>query len=162
MKLYSATTGFQTVTNAAGDQDLLEITAGSARSIRIHEVIIGQTSDYGDTESEGLQIRLLRYSGGFAAGSGGTSTIGADPYTIDDLPTVDAVVDRNHSTPAAVSAGQEDILLDDAMNVQAGWHWLPPPELRVDVAATDAFCVRLVAAPTDDLTMCCTVIFEEL
>ena len=159
MKLYAATTGWVAI---SAIRDLMEITAGGTRSIRIHEVRVSQSSDYGDTEAEGLEIRLLRYSGSFSAGAGGSSAIGSDPYSSDNLPAESAVVDRTHSTLAATGTGQEDVLLEDTMNVQAGWHWLPPPELRVDVSATDAFVVRLVTAPTDSVDISCTVIYEEL
>jgi hypothetical protein len=159
MKIYSVTTGFQSVSVA---QDLLEIIAGSNRSIRIHQVIIGQSSDYGDSEAEGVQIRFLRYSGSYASGSVGTTGVDRDPYGSDDLPAADAVAERNNTTIAAIGTGQEDILIDDVMNVQAGYNWLPTPELRPDIAGTDAFVVRVVTAPTDALTMCCTVLFEEM
>lgn len=154
MKIYYASTFVRTVSVA---QDLLEITAGSARAVRILEVVIFQTSDYGDAEAEGLQVTLLRYTGAFTSGSGGATPV-STPYSSDDLPAHDASIERNNTTPA--SGGTAQTLLEDAMNIQMEWHWLPPPELRINVAPTDAFVVR-ISAPTDAFEMNCQLLFEE-
>lgn len=160
-KFYSATTnGWITLSAVGGDADILELTAGSTRSIRIHQVIIAQSSDFGDAVSEGLQVNLKRFSGTFTSGSGGGAG-SISPYTIEDLPTTDATVEQNNTTPAVISTGQEDILVRDFWNVQAGFNWLPTPELRVDVAPTDAFVINLSGA-NDDLTAAATIIYEEL
>lgn len=153
MKIYSVVTGFRAVTTA---EDLVELTAASTRSIRIHEVIIGQSSDYGDAEAEGLEVTLLRYIGAFTSGNG--TSVTPSLYGSDDLPAADATAERNAGTLA--TGGTAQTLMEDVMNIQAGFHFLATPELRINVAPTDAFVVR-ISAPTDSLTMCCTVIFEE-
>lgn len=157
MKVYSVTTGIQTVSVI---QDLIELTAASTRAIQILEVVVAQISDYGDAEAETIFMGLVRMSAAYTSGSGGSS-VTPSLYGSDDLPAADATCERNNTTLA--TGGTINTLVSFGFNVQSGFHWLPPPDLRVNIAPTDAFVVRLstTGLPADELSMVCTVVFEE-
>ena len=52
-------------------QDLFEITVGT-RPIRLHEIVISESSDFGDSQAEGLVVSIKRGVGA-TAGSGSNS-----------------------------------------------------------------------------------------
>jgi hypothetical protein len=53
--------------------DAWEVLAASGKPFRLHEVVIGQSSDYGDAAAEGLSIQIKRATGSYTSGSGGSS-----------------------------------------------------------------------------------------
>lgn len=140
-------------------QDLFEILAASGKPFFLVEVVVAQSSDYGDTAAEGLSILIKRATGSYTSGSGG-STPGATKHLTNDAsagPTPEA----NNTTQAAAGSGALTTIRADAFNVQGGYQYLPPPEDRLFFLAGEAVVVS-VTGPADALTMSGTLVFEEM
>lgn len=151
--IYSAVFGGVAV---SAIQDLFEITAPADAAVLIHEIKIGQSSDYGDSEAEGLRVQLTRGHG--TSGSGGSAVT---PTPLEaGFAAAGSTVEANNTTQA--SAGTPVVLYEDAFNAQIGWHYLPTPEARIVLSPSALFVVELPVAPADAVTMSGTMIFEEI
>lgn len=134
--------------------DLWEITAPAAGIVRIAGVLIGQSTDYGDAAAEGLTIDIIRaYT---SSGSGGSSVTPTPTNSSDSA--AGSTVERNNTTIA--SGGSPVTLLSDAMNIQAGYQMIWPPEHMPILRNSERLVVRM-SAPADSLTVSSTLIFEE-
>lgn len=152
-RMYSAMFDNVAVTAA---QDFFELVAASTGIIIIHEIRIGQSSDAGDAQAELLRILLIR--GMTSSGSGGSSPT-IQKYGSSADASSGATVEANNTTPATTSGVT---ILADTFNVQAGWYFCPPPELRPTLVASQRFNVNLPAAPVDSLTMSGSIVWEEI
>lgn len=154
-KMYSAEFEGVAVTAA---QDFFELAPADDKPIKIHAIYLSQSSDVGDAAEEILRIKCI--SGHATTGSGGgTSTPAALESHGDAAGTV---VEVNNTTIASAGTGID--LHSDAFNIRTGWIWIPTPEMRhrISQATGVLYVVRLMAAPTDSLTMSGTIYFEEL
>lgn len=147
---YWATTGFQTVSAA---QDLLEFVAPSDAVVLIHEVHIGQSSDGASSDSEMLQVSVIRAHS--TSGSGGGSA------TVTPLEAGQAAAggtyERNNTTQA--TGGSPVTVFATAFNVLSGLaHVFDPPI----VVSPGVRCVLTVSAPADALTMSANALIDEL
>lgn len=140
-------------------QDLFELTAPSDAVCVILSCRVGQTSDYGDSEAEGLQITLRRGNGA-TSGSGGSAAteVGLEA----GFATAGAAVEVNNTTQMTAGGGSLEVLHEEAFNAQVGWLYQPIPEERIVVSPSDLFTVALDSAPTDALTMSGTLVWEEI
>ena len=139
--------------------DFFEINPADDKPCVIHSVEIGQTSDYGDAQAEGLEIKILRGGTGITSGSGGAAAtpIGASP----SYQAAGAACEVMNTTAATFTAGVT--WYDTAFNVQSGWVYAPAPEDRPEVnQANGGLVVRLGGAPADSVTWTGTLVFEEL
>lgn len=140
--------------------DLFEILAGTNKPFIVHRVTISQSSDYGDSQAEGLRILIRRATSGYTSGAGGVTP------TVGKAATNDAshgmTVEACNTTAAVAGTGSLTTLVADAFNVQAGFDWFPTPEIRPLILPGEALIVNLPAAPSDALSMSGTVVVEEL
>lgn len=134
-------------------QDLFEIVAPSDSSVFVHALVIGQSSDAGDAESEQLSIICHR---GTTSGSGGTTPTPA-PMDVQDI-VFGGTAEVNNTTQATEGA----ILHADCFNVMNGYQYVWTPETRPQLKAAGRFVVELQTAPTDALTMSGTLYFEDV
>lgn len=153
-RLYSASVAAVSVSAA---QDFFEITPATDKPCLIHEVRLGQYSDFADAEAELISVQIIR--GYTTSGSGGTTPT---PRALDQVDAAaGATVEANNTTVA--TTGTAHILVADTFNVAAGWLFLPTPEMRPRAsAASGGRIVVRITAPTDALTMNGSLIFEEL
>ena len=149
-RMYTAIFDAVAVTAA---QDLFEIVAPSDAVVRLHRIIINQSSD---TDSEQLRFAIKR--GATTSGSGGSS-VTPNPASAGDS-AFGGTVEANNTTRA--SAGTIVTLHVEAQNVLNGWDWHPTPEERIDISPSIRLIVGLEAAPVDSLTMHGTMYFEEI
>jgi hypothetical protein len=140
-------------------QDLFELTAPADAICVILSCRVGQTSDYGDAEAEGLQITLRRGNGA-TTGSGGSA--GTEVALEAGFGTAGGVVEINNTTQMTAGGGSLEVLSVEPFNAQVGWLYQPTPEERVVVSPSDLFTVALDSAPSDALTMSGTLIWEEI
>lgn len=156
MGLYTVT--FSAVAVSAA-QDLFEIVAPANARLLIHEIRVGQYSDFGDAQSEILSIKIVR--GDTVSGSGGST---ATPRSIEPWGGTSAVtsVEINNTTVANTSGVD---LIADTFNVAAGWWWdaadRDKKHMRIGVEKLARLCVR-ITAPADALTMNGTLVYEEV
>jgi hypothetical protein len=136
-------------------QDLFEIAPPATTGILIHGLVIGQNTDYGDAQAEGLRILLIR--GATTTGSGG-ATITPNPATPGEA-AASSTVKRNNTT--AATGGSPLTIHADCFNVQAGYQFWWTPETRLGCAPSSRIVVNLPAAPIDAITMSATLYYEE-
>ncbi len=134
-------------------QDLFEVVAPADGAVIIHSVTITQSSDAGDAQAEMLPILIHR---GTATGSGGTS-VTASPMSLGDS-AFGGTVEANNTSQSV----EGTFLHAEGFNAQIGFFYLPPPEDRVEISPSALFIVELQAAPSDELTMNGTIVFEEI
>ncbi len=136
-------------------QDLFELVAGTNTPIRIHEILLSQSSEIGDAMEEGLLIQIQQ--GATTSGSGG-STPSAVPADVDDSASA-ATVEANNTTRA--SAGTIVTILSVVWNIRAPLQLLFTPEMRPYVKGGRRLVVALPAAPADSITMSGTITWSE-
>lgn len=128
-------------------KDLMRLSASSGQILVIHQCDVTQQQSETD---EQLEIILQRAS---ADGTGTTTTI--VPHMEGD-PTFGGTC--VHDLTADTTAGA--ILHREGWNIKSGFFWLPPPELRVVVAPSARFVVRLNVAPAAAITVNARIVFE--
>lgn len=149
---------FSAVTVSAA-QDLFEVLSASAKPFFLHEIVLAQSSDYGDAAAEGLSILIKRATGSYTSGSGGSTVTPAKHLTNDAAAGPTAEI--NNTSQAAAGSGALTTIRTDAFNIQAGYQYMPTPEQRILFLPTEA-CVVSITAPADAITMSGTLVFEEM
>lgn len=120
--------------------------------------MLSQASDLGDAAEEILRIQVIRAH--TVSGSGGTT---ATPRPVNGTAdsAAGATAETNNTTIANTGTGIP--LFSHAFNIRAGLEHYFPPECRPGANQGDTtIVVRLMAAPTDSLTMSGTLFFEEM
>lgn len=138
--------------------DVFEITASSTKSFYLHEIVISQSSDFGDVQAEGLNITFKR-GVTITPGSGGTTVVPAKHHNIDSASSTSAKT--NNTTQALVGAGTLTVLRSDGFNIQSGYQYLVAPEQRLYFTLNEVLIVSL-SLPADGITLSGTLIFEEV
>jgi len=152
-----ATYSFSAVSVSAA-VDSFEIAAASAKPFILHEITLGQSSDYGDAAAEGLSV-LIKRGIGNTSGSGGSTATAAKHATNDAA--VGPTAETNNTTQAVAGGGSLTTIRAEAFNVQAGYQYLPTPEQRITFLPAESLVVS-ITAPADAITMSGSVVIEEL
>lgn len=138
-------------------QDLFEITVGT-RPIRLHEIVISESSDFGDSQAEGLVVSIKRGVGA-TAGSGGSTVAPVRHGSGNTAPGATAKV--NNTTQATAGGGSLTTIRSETFNVQSGYQYLPI-QSQILAFLPGETCVVSTTVPADSLTMSGTLVFEEL
>lgn len=148
---YTASQDAQAVSTAV---DLFHVTVGADVPVLLHWLELEQTTDLGDAAEEVLRIGIYR---GVTGGGAGTALTEVAAH--DRAPTAAAAV----AGQGTASTGGTLVWLIGWNIRQAGPIWVPTPELRPRIsAANDPIAFRLMAAPTDSITLSATLCWEEL
>ena len=139
--------------------DVFEVLASAGKPFILHEVVLAQSSDYGDSQAEGLSILIKKATGSYTSGSGGSTVTPAKHLTNDAA--AGPTAETNNTTQASAGSGALTTIRADAFNVQGGYQYLPTPEQRITFLAAEAAVVS-ITAPSDSLTLSGTLVFEEL
>lgn len=139
-----------------GAADLFAIQPASNKPVVLHEVIISQSSD---TDSEQIRITIKRLTPTVTIGSGGAAVT---PTPLTESDTAAGATCRRTDTTRASTTGATKIIVNEAVNVLNGFHYLPTPEMRPTFVNGEAAIVGLENAPIDSLTFHGTAIFEEI
>ena len=135
-------------------QDLWELTSPTTAVYILLSIRVGQRSDYGNAEAEGLPIEISRVTG--AVGNGPTIT----PIAHQTLTSAFTGTLRRNSTTQATTRTR---IFSDTFNVQGGWLYMPPPEERIVVPANGGrIAVGLPVAPADALIMYSSITFMSI
>lgn len=139
----------ETFATGAAAQDLLRVTVptnGVTRLIEAH------ATNEADETSEMIAFLISRAS---TAGTGTAATISAldagDPAI---GASASAIVDLS----GAVTQGAD--LYREAVNILAGFHYVPLPDSRPTFSGGGAFVIRMDAAPTNAQTIAISVVIE--
>lgn len=139
--------------------DVFEITPPTTRrAIALREIVIGQSSDYGDAAAEGLSL-LFKRGHGHTAGSSG-SAVTPVPHASNDRAAVFTAT-TNNTTQASAGGGSLTTIRAETFNVQSGYQYLPLAQDRIIISPGDALVVS-ITAPADALTVSGTAVIEEL
>ena len=143
--------------------DVFELLAASTKSIALCEVVLSQSSDYGDAAAEGLSVLIKRAAGTYTSGSGGSTVTPAKSIATDVAagPTAEVL----NTTQATANTGTLTTLRAEAFNVQMGYAYrplvsFPGIDTRLVFAPGEA-CVVSISAPADSITLSGTLVFEE-
>ena len=150
-RMYSAT--FEEVA-ATVVQDLFNLLAPADMSVAVHGLVISQSSDAGDSESEQLNVLIHR---GTTAGTGGTTPTPA-PLAVGDVASTVTVRANDVTTQST----EGTLIHAECFNVMAGLQIWWPPECRPIISPSGRLVVELQTAPGDSLTMSGTIYFEEI
>jgi hypothetical protein len=153
--VYSVTFSAVAVTAA---QDVFELATAADSQLRIHEVRLGQYTDFGDAAAEILSVQIIRAH--TTTGSGGAA---ATPSNLTNPATgflASGVTAATNNTTVATS-GSPLVLIADTFNIASGWWYCPPEDERIHVAKSSRVVVR-ITIPADSLTMNGTIIFSEI
>lgn len=134
--------------------DLFHVTAAAEVPVTLVAMELYNTTDLADAQEEVLSIALVRAVTG---GSGGTALTEVN-YANADAGTVTAAVVGLNTTVSTAGT----VLAHFGWNVRIPFFWCPVPEMRPSVDATDDPIVfRLLAAPTDSITIGGTIYWLE-
>ena len=147
-------TGSQTISAV---QDLLEVSLPTDLIAEVTNIEFTQSSDYGDSQAEGLRLQLKRGAGTTSGSGGGSATVSAH-QTGQGAHGLTA--ERNNTTQAVVGGGSLDTLFDKGFNIQVGCFYLPPPEQRFWFSPGEEIYVSLPAAPSDAITGSCQMVLN--
>lgn len=145
-----------TAKTAAGD--ILEYLAPSTCVICLHELVLGQHTDFGDAQAEILRISFHRVTGAPTSGSGG-NTVTPAPLSPGDAAAGGTVESWNTT---ALTGGTSVDLGEVNMNVAVGMESVPIPEDRIYIAPSTRLMIKLAAAPADSITISGYATVEEI
>ena len=138
-------------------QDFFELATPATGVLKLHSVVLAQSSDVGDAAEEMLRVEIARFTGAPTSGSGGTVPT---PAPLEGGAAASGVTTEVNNT-TEISGGTKEILHADAFNIRSGWLYHPTPEERPGIGPSDHMVITLLTAPADALTMDGTAIYEE-
>jgi hypothetical protein len=154
-RVYTCEFEGQAVTAAV---DLFELTPADDKPIEVIGLFLSQSSDVGDAVEEILRYRVIR--GHATTGTGGTQA--ATPRPLNPVDTAAGFTYDTLNTTIA-SAGTAVNLHSGTFNIRVGEPlWLPEGCGWRCTQAESTLVIRLMAAPTDSLTMSGTVYVTEV
>lgn len=138
-------------------QDLIEISPADDHPIKLLGLFLSQSSEIGDAQEEMLRVQILR--GYTVSGSGGSAQT---PVPLDPGDTAASFAAEVNNTTVA-NTGSPVILHSESFNVRSGLahYWTPETALIANQAGT-TIAVRLLANPTDSVTINGTLYVEEM
>jgi hypothetical protein len=150
-----------TLTNSGGDADLIALTPADDKPIRLKGWIIGQSSEFGDSNEEALRV-TLRHMTATVTVTGGTSvTPVANRPGTTDVAAAGFTATANSSTVATTS-GSSTIMEELAWNLRATpWERYIPEEDRPMAVQGEYLLVRCESTVADDVTIEVTFFVEE-
>jgi hypothetical protein len=149
--MYSAT--FEEVSVGTAAQDLFELVAPADMSVAVHGLVISQSSDAGDSESE--QINILVHRGSTSGSAGSTPT--PAPLAVGDVAST-VTVEANNTTQGT----EGTFIHSECFNVMAGLQIWLPPECRWIISPSGRLIVEMQSTLADAVTMSGTIYFEEI
>lgn len=149
-RIYSVT--FQgTVTNAGGDQDLLELLPADDKPVKLRGFSLGQISEVGDAAEEGLRISVVRMTATVTSGSGGSTPT---PTPMDSADSAAGFAVEVNNTTVATTSGSTLLVVELGWNIRSSpWdYWFPDVQFCPKAKQGEGLLVRLQTTVADDLT----------
>lgn len=152
-----------TLTAAGTDTDLLSIQPADDKPCRLVGWILGQTSEVGDAQEEGVRITVRHMTATVTIGSGGSAVtpVANRPGTNDIVAA--GFTARCNDTTVATTNGTNTIMEETGWNLRSSpWERWIPEELRPVALQGEVLIVRLETTLADDATGTLTFFVEEL
>jgi len=151
-RVYTVETESDATTTA---DDIIELDAAAEKPICVYGWMFGQSTDIKEAEEEQIRYRWIR--GHTTSGSGGSAPT---PRPLSPLDTAASFAAEAFNTTAA-SAGTGVNLYSGNYNLRIGDQiWLPEGS-ELWTSGADLLVCRLLAAPTDSVSMTFTVWVRE-
>jgi hypothetical protein len=150
-RMYTLTGSVSGATTAI---DLLRVSAPTDAVVVVHRIHITQETEFGDAESEQIDIIVARAS---TDGSGG-STVTAAKLESGDAAFGGSAVSGN-STQSTLTTPH---IINETFPVQAGFYWVPTPEEKIVLSPSGRLVVELSTAPNDSIDFRFFMVIEEI
>lgn len=134
----------------SAQQDLFQLEAQTVPLV-LMGVFLSQSSDLGDSESEGFSILIRRFTDAVTNDVAEVKLDGGDGAALANLAI-------NETTELVTGS---EIIHSAAWNILMPFEWLPPPELRPVIQVGNGVAVNLNTTPADAVTMSGTCYFAE-
>jgi hypothetical protein len=155
-RVYTVEFDNQTIANASGDYDLVELTPADDKPIRVLRTQLDVTSELGDAQEEHGRLRWIR---GHATTGNGTATT---PRPVDPNDAAAGFTAETIGSTIA-SAGTAINHSSDGFNVRAGYTIDYDEKTAPKASQADTLLVlRWMNTATDDLSISGTITVEEL
>ena len=140
-----------TLTNTGGDADLLECSPASNKPCKLVRLIIGQTSEVGDTAEESIRISVIRLPATFTSSNGSAVT---KTYPSSASGAASATIEANGATVATTSGTAETLaeLAWNVRNVPCEFVWYDDL-FRPRVVNGEGLVVRCQSTVADDVSI---------
>ena len=141
---------------ASAAQDVYELNPADDKPVKITGFELGQSTDFGDANDEGVRIAVRRNNSTSGSGGSTPSPIPGDPHDGAAGFTVEA----NNTTKA--STGSPLVVAATTWSIRAStaW-WFPDNSAPGADQGSPRICVELVAAPADSITIDSSVYVRE-
>jgi|SRR5882672_78896 len=154
------TVGFSgTVTAAGGDTDLCEILPAAQKPIKLRGFIVGQTSEVGDAQEEGVRISIVRLPATVTSGNG----TGTTPQPMDSADTAAGATCETNGTTVATTSSTAVNLYEYGWNIRGAplEVWYPDAAYCPKAKNAEGLVVRMQTTLADDATFAFTAVIEE-
>jgi hypothetical protein len=153
MRVY--TVQFENVAVTAA-QDFFEISPADDKPVAILGLCLSQYTDFADAAEELLRLSIIR--GHTSSGSGGTAPT---PVPVHPVDTAAGFASEVNNTTIA-NTGTTTTIHSETFNIRTGLEkWWPEECAPKASQANTTIVVRLLAAPTDSLSMSGTIYVGE-
>lgn len=162
-RLYRVPFAAGTVTAAGGNNDLWTITPADDKPVHIVGIRLGQTSELGDAQEEGIDITIEHLAATVTPGTGGSSVtpVPNDPG-ISDLAS--GFTARINDTAVATTSGTKTIMEPVPWNNRNTPFevWFPDISMAPTARQASALCIRMNTTIADDMTFAgCLFVLED-
>lgn len=135
--------------------DIVQLSPGSGKLLKVISLNLHQTSDFGDAQDEILSVKWMR---GFSGGGSGGNSVTPVRNLLSDASA--AFTASTFNTSAA--SGTPTILARHGFNVRAGLERIYAPEEWMFCPYSDWLVLRFEASPADAITLGGSVCVEEI
>jgi len=129
--------------------DVMELLAGTGRPLLVLGFELGQISEIGDAQEEGLTLVMKRVTGAPTSGSGGTAAAAPVPMQPNDAAAT-ATLEVGNTTK--LTGGTSTDLKRFDWNVRSSVLYLPVPDARFVIDAGTRMVLELVTTPADSIS----------
>lgn len=146
---------------ADGDVDLFEILPADDKPCRLVGLVLGQSTEIGDAQEEGIRVDIIRLPATVTSGSGGSAPT---PATLDSADAAAGFAAEAKNTTVATTSGTAVTLDRCPWNLRGSplERWWLDERVRPIVKQGEALVIRWQTTVTDTVTVDATAYIEEM
>lgn len=149
-------------TAAGGNFDVVALRPAADKPIRLKALRMGQLTEVGDAQEENLEFTVRRFGATVTNGSGGSAPT---PIPTDDGDAAAGFTARVGDATVATTSGTNELKSEIPWNERNNaWEtaWPDPADRPTARGTAAALILRGETTAADDLTLCGTLVVEEL
>ena len=127
--------------------DIFELLAAANKPLLLHTFELGQVTEVGDAQEEGLTLVLKRVTGAPTSGTGGGT--GTFNVTTPNDAAAGATLETGNTTK--LTGGTSVELARFGWNVRAPLPYIPMPEEKITLDQATRLVLELVTTPVDSI-----------